>query len=283
MNIKMTTLPFDKNINAVLMLHWGWTDLLQHVGMVRFYKEKYKSVSLICLPHQKEFLESLYPDFDLIFVPCPDRGEIDLVARRLFDEDYLFLIDGHQCSYCFTKACLRQNFKPRTEIQRINCESLITTAWNYIDSIKERDVNDPDFDERIGFYTLSGLDHSIAFDHFKIIRDCQSEDNKFNEIVTTNSYSLVHYVDGMDLSLVKYPMINLNDRSNKIIDMIKVIENAKEVHFYDSLYGILCYFLYFSGQLKGPKFYLHKYARMKIPKFFNYYMMKESGEWIVYD
>lgn len=279
----MTTLPNDKDINVVLMLHWGWTDLLQHVGMVRFYKEKYKSVSLICLPHQREFLEALYPDFNLIFVPCPDQGEIDLVVKRLFDEDYLFLIDGHQCSDCFTRSCLRQNLNPKSQIQKINCESLKTTALNYINSVKERDANDPDFDERIGFYTLSGMDHSIAFDYFKIIRDTDAEQKKYDELVATDEYSVIHHVDGMDLSKVKYPIIYLNDKSTKIIDMIKVIENSKEVHLYDSLYGILSYFLYFSGQLKGPKFHLHKYARMKIPKFFNYTKMKESGDWIVYE
>lgn len=283
MNMEMTTSPPEKDIDTVLMLHWGWTDLLQHVGMVRYYKEKYKSVSLICLPHQKEFLEALYPDFDLIFVPCPDMGEIDLVVRRLFDEDYLFLMNGHQCSYCFTRSCLRQNFKPRTEIQKINCESLKITAWNFIDDIKERDSNDPDFDERIGFYTLSGMDHSIAFDYFKIIRDLVAEENKYTELVTTEEYSVIHHVNEMDLSKAKYPLVYLNDKSTKIIDMIKVLENAKEVHLYDSLYGILSYFLYFSGQLKGPEFHLHKYARMKIPKFFDYTKMKESGDWIVYE
>jgi hypothetical protein len=63
--------------------------------------------------------------------------------------------------------------------------------------------------------------------------------------------------------------------------MLKVIENAKEVHLYDSLYGVLCYFLYFSNQINGPKFYLHKYARMKIPKFFDYKKIKESKDWIL--
>ena len=87
----------------------------------------------------------------------------------------------------------------------------------------------------------------------------------------------------MDLSKVKYPLVYLNDRSTKIVDTIKIIENAKEVHLHDSLYGIFCYFLYFSGNLKGPQLHLHKYARMKIPKFFNYTKMKESGEWIVYE
>jgi hypothetical protein len=277
----MTTLPINEDIDAVLMLHWGWTDLLQHVGMVRYYQTQYKSVSLICLPHQKQFLEALYPDFDLIFVPCPDQGEIDLVSRRLFDEDYLFLLDGHQCSDSFIRSCLRQNLKPRTEIQKINCNSLEKTAWHNISNIKERDINDPDFDERIGFYTLSGLEHSIAFDYFEIIRDYQSEQNKYSEIVSTDEYSVIHYVEGMNLSYVKYPLVYLNDRSSKIIDMIKIIENAKEVHLYDSLYGILCYFLYFSNQLRGPKFYLHKYARMKIPKFFDYKKIEESGDWTV--
>jgi len=279
--MQMTTLPISKNIDTVLMLHWGWTDLLQHVGMVRYYQTQYKSVSLICLPHQKEFLEALYPDFNLIFVPCPDRGEIDLVSRRLFDEEYLFLLDGHQCSDGFIRSCLRQNFKPRTEIQKINCDSLSRTAWHNISNIKDRDINDPNFDERVGFYTLSGLDHSIAFDYFKIIRNYDAEEIKFRELVKMEEYSLVHYVDGMDLSFVNYPTINLNDQSTKIIDMIKIIENSKEVHIYDSLYGVLSYFLYFSGQLKGPKFYLHKYARMKIPKFFDYNKMKESGDWTV--
>lgn len=277
----MTTLPSDKNIDTVLMLHWGWTDLLQHVGMVRYYKTLYKSVLLMCLPHQKEFLEALYPDFDLIFVPCPDQGQIDLEVKRLFEEDYLFLLDGHQCSYNFVISCLRQDFKPKTKIQKINCESLTKTAWHNISSIKDRDANDPYFDERIGFYTLSGMNHSIAFDYFKIIRDYEKEENKFNELIKDEEYSLVHYVDGMDLSYVKYPIVNLNDQSAKIVDMIKLIEKSKEVHIYDSLYGVLSYFLYFSGQLKGPKFYLHKYARMKIPKFFNYKKMEESGDWTV--
>ena len=279
----MTTSLNDKNINAVLMLHWGWTDLLQHVGMVRYYQTLYKSVSLICLPHQREFLEALYPDFNLIFVPCPDKGEIEVLARRLFEEDYLFLVEGHQCSQCFTRICLSQNFIPKTEIQQRNCESLKKTAWTFIDSIKESDAKDPDFDERIGFYTLSGLDHSIAFDYFKILRDPVAEENKYNELVTTDEYSVIHYIDKIDVSKANYPLVYLNDKSTKIIDMIKVIENAKEVHLYDSLYGILCYFLYLSGQLKGPQFHLHKYARMKIPKFFNYKKMKESGDWIVYE
>lgn len=277
----MTTLPTSKDIDAVLMLHWGWTDLLQHVGMVRYYQTQYKSVSLICLPHQREFLEALYPDFNLIFVPCPDQGEIDLVSSRLFDEDYLFLLDGHQCSDSFIRSCLRQNFNPKTKMQKINCYSLSRTAWHNISNIKERDSNDPSFDERIGFYTLSGLEHSIAFEYFKIVRDYQSEEIKYSELISTDEYSVVHYVEGMNLSGVKYPLVYLNNKSSKIIDMIKIIENAKEVHLYDSLYGILSYFLYFSGQIKGPKFYLHKYARMKVPKFFNYTEMEESGDWEV--
>ena len=93
----MTILPPKKDINAVLMLYWGWADLLQHVGMVRYYKEQYKSVSLVCLPHQKIFLEALYPDFNLFFVSCPDgvsSKDIDKLSKKLFDEDYLFLNEG---------------------------------------------------------------------------------------------------------------------------------------------------------------------------------------------
>jgi hypothetical protein len=277
----MTTLPTDKNINAALMLHWGWTDLIQLVGLVRYYQTKYKSITLVCLTRQREFAEALYPDFNLIFVPEPDYGEIDFVTRKLFDEDYLFLMDGHQCSSGLIKACFRQNLIPKTEIQQINCHSLEITAWHRQSEFNQMDIDHPTFDQRIGFYTLSNLDYSIAFDYFKIIRNEDAEQRKYSELVKSNEYSVVHHVDGMNLSNINYPLVYLNDNSTKIVDMIKIIENAKEAHFYDSLYGILCYFLYFSNQLRGPKFYLHKYARMKIPKFFDYKKMEESGDWIV--
>lgn len=273
MNTKKTT----SQIDAVLMLHWGWTDLLQHVGMVRYYKEMYNSISLVCLPHQRIFLEALYPDFNLIFVPCPDKGEIDLEVRRLFDDDYLFLFDGHQCSQNLTLSFGRQNFKPRTEMQQMNCEAYKKSALHRMQEIKDLDANDSTFDERVGFYTLSGMDHSIAFDYFDIVRDGESEDTKYNELVSTEEYSVVHYVD--DMKLPEAEFVYLNDKSDKIVDTLKVIENAKEVHVYDSLYGVLCYFLYFSGKLRGPKFYFHKYARLKIPKFFNYDWMKNSPDW----
>ena len=278
--MQKTTLQ-NKDIDAVLMLHWGWTDLLQHVGMVRYYKEQYKSVSLVCLPHQKIFLEALFPDFELIFVPCPDKGQIDLEVRRLFDDDYLFLFDGHQCSQNLTLSFGRQKFKPRTEIQQMNCEAYKKSALHRMQEIKDLDANDPTFDERIGFYTLSGLEHSIAFDYFNIIRDKESEDAKYSELVCSEEHSVVHHTYGMDISKIKEPLVYLNDNSHKIVDMMKIIENAKEVHLHDSLYGVLCYFAYFSGKLGGPKFYFHKYARLKIPKFFNYEWMEKSDDWVI--
>ena len=289
----MTILPPKKDINAALMLYWGWTDLLQHVGMVRYYQTQYKSISLICLSHQREFIEALYPDINLFFVSCPDgtsSNDIDLLCKKLFDEDYLFLNEGlpgehgHQNCWNFEQACLRMNIQneiPKSSIQYKNCEILKKFNLQEKLKIKERDLNDPNFDERIGFYTLSGMDHSIAFDYFEIIRDHNAEQKKYDELVTSSEYAAIHHVDGMDVSKINYPLVYLNEKSNKIVDMIKIIENAKEVHLYDSLYGILSYFLYFSGKLRGPKFYLHKYARMKIPKFFDYDKMNNSGDWIV--
>ena len=218
----------------------------------------------------------------------------------MFDENYLFLIEGfpgdhgHQNCWNFELACIRMNIQneiPKTEIQKKNCEILKKFNIQEKYNIRERDKNDPNFDQRIGFYTLSGLDYSIAFDYFDIIRDEDSENLKWDELVTTKEYSVVHHpwdndpsnLAEMDLSIVKEPIIYLNDNSDKIVDMFKIIEHAKEVHFIDSLYGVLCYYAYFSGKLKGPKFYFHAYARKKIPKFFNYNWIEESDDWVLLD
>lgn len=266
---------------AVLMLHWGWTDLLVHVGMINYYLRQFSELTLICLRQQKEFLEFLYPKNKLIFVDDPDKGYIDNLAYKFFQNDYVLLLDGHQSSQCLTMACLRNNFNPKSHIQKVNYKNINSSANNYIDIIKKLDKLDSHFDERISFYTLANIDKNILFDFFKIFRNHKSEKLVYNNIVKCKNYAVAHSTNGMNIN-TKLPIIYLNERSSLIIDMLKVIENAKEIHIYDSLYGVLVYLLYFSGNFKkNIKIYYHLYARNKIPKFFNMIKIYKSKNWTV--
>jgi hypothetical protein len=50
-----------------------------------------------------------------------------------------------------------------------------------------------------------------------------------------------------------------------MIDQIKILENAKEIHFIDSSYSVMIYFL----SLTNEKI-------KNIPKYFHYYVRKNS-------
>lgn len=266
---------------AVLMLHWCWTDLLVHVGMINYYINQFSKLTLICLPHQKKFLKSLYPKNKLIFVGDPDKGYIDNLAYKLFKNNYVFLLDGHQSSQCLTRACLRNNFNPKSHIQKINCNNIKKSANSYIKMIKYLDKTDKTFDERISFYTLANMNKNILLDFFKIYRNKKSEKLIYNKIVNYNNYAVAHITEGMNVN-TRLQIILLNDKSSTIIDMLKVLENAKEIHIYDSLYGMLVYLLYFSNNLnKNKKIYFHSYARNKIHKFFDMNKIYKSRNWTI--
>jgi len=53
----------------------------------------------------------------------------------------------------------------------------------------------------------------------------------------------------------------LNGVSDMMLDQITILENAKEIHFIDSSYSVLIYFLSFHNEkIRNIPKYLHKYA-----------------------
>jgi hypothetical protein len=125
------------------------------------------------------------------------------------------------------------------------------------------------------------MNKNILLDFFKIYRNKKSEKLIYNKIIKYKNYAAAHITEGMNVN-TRLQIISLNDKSSTIIDTLKVLENAKEIHIYDSLYGMLVYLLYFSNNLnKNKKIYFHSYARNKIHKFFDMNKIYKSRNWTV--
>lgn len=300
---------------AVFQPHWGWTDYIILIGLIEYYKKQFQELYIIGFYAHKESLEHLYKDVNFYYIDVPlctllndylhrsDCGNtnanislLDLIPK-LFDEDYLFIIDGHQCSQDFSVHFNTLNLSPHSTIQNINKNQLKNTAFNFknelinpsninlIHKIKILSMNNNNniYDERLLFYTLAHLDQSMIIDEFKIYNT--SEENKlYNDVIQSigNNYMVVHHLENMNIENPKdYAVYLLNDKSNKIVDLLKIIENAKEIHVYDSLYGTLIYLLYFSSTnfCRNIPIYIHKYARKKIANFYNYELIQKSNDW----
>jgi len=286
------TIIQDTNIlkipkKAVFAPHWGWTDFIILTSMINYYNSIFEEVVLF-IPeiNVQDMLNILYPNNRKIYLDIVSGNPSAINIISSFIDEYIFLIDGHQSTQCLPMTMNQMNINENT----INFHLLKNSAHNigeginknivsnFINIIKERDANESDFDERVYFYTYSYFNKEDICKYFTITRNKSLED--IQQQLVPRDYIVVHNVDTMKQIHSEYPIIYLNDRSNYILDLLSVIENSKEIHIYDSLYGTIIYLLYFSSNfIKSKPIYYHKYARSKIPKFYDIDMINSSNDW----
>jgi hypothetical protein len=115
-------------------------------------------------------------------------------------------------------------------------------------------VNCATFDE--GFYLGNGVPFSYRFEKFSFKRDLDLEENIMSELNPNNEkYIFIHNVDKNKINS-KLKVIE-NPIKYSIFNLIKLIENAEEVHLMES--SIKC--LVNSYKMDNPSFFYHNYVR----------------------
>lgn len=283
------------NKSVVFHPHWGWTDFVISVSIINYYIEVFDEVVLLVFNEYVDFLKCLFPNTKIVSCTniCHSVKSIDGISliTQLYNDDYIFLIDGHQSSQCLA---LNLNFiinNPTTFNQKLNSYLLTKTIYNIkmdnieiIYRIKSLDLEHCTFDERVSFYTSSFFDESDIIKYFNITRKNELEDEQFNKY-KPEDYIVVNSISSMNNKYFEGKNVfDLTYKSNIIIDMFKIIEESNEIHIYDSLYGTIIYFMYFKlGFCKNKNIYYHRYARRKIPKFYNQDLLRSSSDWIILD
>lgn len=111
------------------------------------------------------------------------------------------------------------------------------------------------FDEE--FYESIGLEFNVRFDEFFFLRDKEKETEIFEKYVSSDEkYIFIH--GNLDRNKFRNDLkIVENPPEYKIFDLLKIIENAEEVHLMES--SIKC--LVNSYLFEKPKFFYHEYVR----------------------
>jgi hypothetical protein len=202
--------------------HLGLGDHIICNGIVRHYRETYGEVTVFCKPHYFTNVEYMYRD---------DNNIIILPIGK----------DSDVCNY------INQN----------NLHSdLIMVGFDKLGL-----YNSKTFDE--GFYNTINLPFLFRFSKFKFERNSEKELEVYNELNPNNEpYIYVHddKERGFEIDVNKIN-INLkiieNDKRFLMFDMLKIIENATEVHSMQTGMKDLIN----SFKFDKPKFYLHWYVR----------------------
>lgn len=202
--------------------HLGLGDHIICNGIIRQYREKYGEVTVFCKPHYFTNVDYMYrDDNNIIVLPIGEDSDVHHYINQ-------------------------NNLHP----------DLIVVGFD-----KLRDNNSKTFDE--GFYNTINLPFLFRFSKFKFERNNNKELEGYNELNPNNEpYIYVHDDRERGFEIDKNKINNKlkiieNDKRFLMFDMLKIIENATEVHTMQTGMKDLIN----SFKFDKPKFYLHWYVR----------------------
>lgn len=198
-----------------------------------FGKELYKNHNKVEIINDYNNLKSKYPD--------------------------LYMLDG----------CCRQNVQNWYKLNNdkfINKNNPIYNVINIDENDKINNTieceNNSDF-----FYIPLGLKKEIKLDYFIYERNNIEEDKIFNKfkkdkyiIICEYDKFLINkkYIKNKDL-----PIINVHFLIDNPLYLLKLIENAEEIHLIENSISLTIYHMQYSKILKSFKVFYHKYARQR--------------------
>lgn len=202
--------------------HLGLGDHIICNGIVRHYKEIHKTVTVFCKSHYFTNVKYMYrDDNDIIILPIgEDSDVINYVNENNLHSDLIVV-----------------------GFDKLNFD------------------NSKTFDE--GFYNTINLPFMFRFSKFKFERNIEKELEVYNLLNPNNEPYIYIHDDkerGFEINRSKINnnlKIIENDKRFLMFDMLKIIENATEVHSMQTGMKDLIN----SFKFDTPKFYLHWYVR----------------------
>jgi len=269
----------------IIIGHQGWADFFTQNAIYNHYIDTAYAVRILVLDEQRKLMVSKMFE---------DRKNVEVLVPNFVDsENALFnkQINKETCVICHTNLggfiCPREpknsckyidyDFFSNGELIKLNAFKNFTNWGSFMQKKQHSFAH--------AMYEFENLDPEIRINNFKINRDIELEENQFSQLIN-EEYFLVHDDPERSLCIPQdkfknhLTRVNLNLRSPIMIDMIKTIENSKEIHLIDSSYSVLIYLLSFSNQKIAtiPKYL---YALNRIERDIGIYTTPSAHHWFL--
>jgi len=206
--------PKYKIKEGLLYFHQGWTDIINCLSLINYYCKKYDIISLLIRSEAKEIIDFYtknIKNIKIIYVPKPELDNINISKLK---EDYniqisdnLF-IGGHD------------NLRNDIYKDKFNLNPMF-----FVNS----------------FYLNYNIPYITRINDFSFERDCEMEDKVYQDFIRENGNEYILYHEVIKDYDKNKKIVNLNGISTIFFDMIKVLENAIEIHLLDSIWGAFIY------------------------------------------
>lgn len=217
----------------VFVVYDAFGDWISTNGMIRYLSELYDEVYLVHdTPVVVPFTSHMFRDNSKII---PVEGVID---------------PGYECDVIDVRVGELypnpgNNGKYFNKINKFGIESFVST------------------DNASSFYAELGLYPKLRISKFNYERDIESEDNLYQSLNLPLNYSVVCEMEEemVDRKYVSGEIINLHRITDNFLNILKVIENANEIHLVENSIALFVYHMQNINKMKDKQINLHAYAR----------------------
>lgn len=202
-----------KNTNGLLYFHQGWTDIINSLGLINYYCEIYKNIYLLIRKDSSKIIDFYASNIKNLNILYENKSDLDNNNIN--------------------------NFIKKYKLKNIDLLLIGVHDKNRNDNYKNKFRGNKFFVN--AFYECYDVDYMNRIIKFDFIRNYELENKTYEKFIKKhgNKYILYHeIIENYDKTI---PIINLNKISEVFFDMIKILENAIELHLLDSVWGAFIY------------------------------------------
>ena len=203
--------------NGILYFHQGWTDIINCLALINYYCKLYDKIYLIMREDAKQMVDFYTKDLKNLEIFYEEKININ-------KNGILFVINKYK----------------NLDIQNIDFLGIGCHDHLRNDKYKNIFAKTSGFFVNI-FYTSYDIPYITRINNFTFNRNIKLEENKYNEFINKYGKEYILYHETIEKYDKNKKIVNLNGISNIFFDMIKVLENAIEIHLLDSVWGAFIY------------------------------------------
>jgi|694.fasta_scaffold16641_9 hypothetical protein len=276
---------------SLIFLGWNaYGDFLSYNGMIRFLLNYFDKIYIKADNNFLDYLNDLYNDVldRVIFVSIDNVINIasnkktpvlNLIQYVDFDENGVTSI---------VNADKFQNISLKSIVPSelyFNGDNKISGLLNLGPEYTNSNLDY--IDNASNFYTNVGLNPEIRYKYFYYNRLINGEDNLYKELLVKNNISVEEdYIVICDTDTnkirdeyknIKY--VNIDFCTNRPLQLITLLENAKEIHLIDNSNVLFLYYLQMAGLTKFDNVTIHIYSRNRFEYYYKMFMNPKIESW----
>ena len=231
-------------------------DLISYNGLMNYLQKYYNNIYFY-LPNDLLKKEKRF-------------NTLDIFAKELYKDNKKIKFINNFSNFKnvhFIDACCRGNITNLLNLDNkrfINKNNKINNVLNIdekdIDKTNEIPNNNSDF-----FYKLLGLKVNIKRDYFLYSRNIIEEEKIYNKF-KKDKYIITNDCNQFKINnkYLTQPIINIHFLVPNQLYLLKLIENAEELHLMENSLALMIYHMQYSNIIKPVKVYYHTYPRKRV-------------------